>query len=87
MFLKGSSLLSQVGWLCLVIFTKILSARCRASGRPSQAGEAIWALCHKVRSSDYKRKTGGPRKRYSRGKKDFIEVEELQFLKMFCFFL
>eukprot|EP00434_Breviolum_minutum_P008450 symbB.v1.2.007455.t1/scaffold455.1/size335105/3 len=39
---------AEVGWLCVVIFTKILSARCRATGRPPQAGEAIWALCHKV---------------------------------------
>ncbi|CAK9086151.1 unnamed protein product [Durusdinium trenchii] len=39
---------AEVAWLCMVIFSKILSARCRASGRPSQAGEAIWALCHKV---------------------------------------
>ena len=38
----------KVGWLCVVIFTKILSARCRATGRPPQAGEAIWALCHKA---------------------------------------
>ena len=39
---------AEVGWLCVVIFIKILSARCRATGRPPQAGEAIWALCHKV---------------------------------------
>ena len=41
-------ILSQVAWLCAVIFTKIFSARLRASGRPPQAAEAIWALCHKA---------------------------------------
>lgn len=41
-------ILSQVAWLCTVIFTKIFSARLRASGRPPQAAEAIWALCHKA---------------------------------------
>ncbi|CAL1167735.1 unnamed protein product [Cladocopium goreaui] len=39
---------AEVAWLCTVIFTKIFSARLRASGRPPQAAEAIWALCHKV---------------------------------------
>lgn len=55
---QGTGNGTQVAWLCMVIFSKILSARCRASGRPSQAGEAIWALCHKVRTASKPRIRG-----------------------------
>ena len=43
---------AQVAWLCVVIFVKVFSARLRARGRPPQAAEAIWALCHKARVGD-----------------------------------
>ncbi|CAJ1439391.1 unnamed protein product, partial [Effrenium voratum] len=39
---------AEVGWMCLVILCKVLSARMRCSQRPALAAEAIWALCHKV---------------------------------------